>query len=150
MIVDDDRAFLTILEALLESIGIKSIVKATSGREAYQHLRASKKVFDCILCDYAMGPGTGLQLLHAIRTGKTPVRPDMCIILVTASSDVSTVGVAAQLDVSGYLVKPVTAAKLRSAITAGRSRFFRIDIARYNQVFLSDTDRTLQTPAPSQ
>jgi CheY-like chemotaxis protein len=135
LLVDDDTAFLDLVEALLRSIGITQISRSGSGRDAFAKLHLSDKVVDCILCDYSMAEGNGLQLLQAIRTGKIRFfRPDACFILLTASGDHDIVGVAARLDVNGYLVKPVTPDKLRAAITKARSRYFRIDFARYGQV----------------
>src|ERR1700761_8277674 len=69
LIVDDDEAFLNVTEALLKAIGVKSVTKATNGREAFGFLKQSPRVVDCVLCDYSMTPGTGLELLQAIRTG---------------------------------------------------------------------------------
>ena len=135
LLVDDDVAFLDLLEALLKAIGVKIISRATSGRDAFAKLHSASRVVDCILCDYTMSEGNGLQLLHAIRTAKIKhFRPDACFILLTASGDHEVVGTAARLDVSGYLVKPVTPDKLKAAILKARGRAIRIDFNRYMQV----------------
>lgn len=137
LLVDDETSFLDFLEALLRYIGISNIARASSGREAYAKLYKSERVTDCILCDIAMEDGNGLQLLHAVRTGQVPpVRPDACFLLLTASGEHENVAVAGSLDVSGYIVKPATAEKLRTAIVKGRARPIRIDFNRYNQVVL--------------
>lgn len=137
LLVDDDNAFLDLTHALLKSIGVVHVSRATSGREAFEKLRSKQRVVDVILCDYHMSQGSGLELLWVVRTGQAqPVRPDACFILLTAASDPETVGLAVQLDVSGYLVKPVTPQKLRAAISQARKRAIKIDFGRYKQVQL--------------
>lgn len=135
LLVDDDNAFLDLLEALLQHLGVKAITRAASGRDAFGKLHHIERVVDCVLCDYSMAEGNGLQLLQAIRTAKIKFfRPDACFILVTASGDHEVVGMAARLDVSGYLVKPVTPDKLKAAILKARTRAIKIDFNRYTQV----------------
>jgi DNA-binding NarL/FixJ family response regulator len=135
LLVDDDVAFLDLLEALLQAIGVKLVSRATSGRDAFGQLHNATRVVDCVLCDYTMAEGNGLQLLQAIRMAKIKhFRPDACFILLTASGDTEVVGTAARLDVSGYLVKPVTPDKLKTTIIKARARAIRIDFNRYMQV----------------
>jgi DNA-binding NarL/FixJ family response regulator len=140
LLVDDDNAFLDLIQAMLKAIGVGHITRASSGRDAFEKLMASARVVDVILCDQNMAQGTGLELLWVVRTAQIKsVRPDACFLLLTASGDHETVGLAARLDVSGYLIKPVTPQKLRTAIVQGRKRAIKIDIAKYKQV---------QLPAP--
>ena len=70
LLVDDDAAFLDLLEALLQHLGVKAITRAISGRDAFSKLHHVERVVDCVLCDYSMAEGNGLQLLQAIRTVK--------------------------------------------------------------------------------
>jgi two-component system, chemotaxis family, chemotaxis protein CheY len=138
LIIDDDDAFITLIHAMLKSLGVGQVTRASSGAEAYQKMRKSERVIDCIICDYHMENGNGLQLLQAVRTATVnPVRPDACFILLTSSSDPETVSSAARLDVSGYLVKPVTKEKIEASITKARSRAIKIDVARYQRVALN-------------
>jgi DNA-binding NarL/FixJ family response regulator len=135
LLVDDDNAFLSVIEALLRSLGVKLITRASSGRDAFMKLHAIDRVVDCVLCDYSMAEGNGLQLLQIIRMGKVKqFRPDACFILLTASGQEDTVAIAARLDVSGYLVKPVTPQKLKTAIEKARARSIRIDFQRYGSI----------------
>ena len=82
-----------------------------------------------------MPHGNGLQLLKALRTGMIPsTRPDTCFIMMSANTDTEVVKTAAELDVSGYLLKPLAADKLRSAISRGRSKYFPVKRAAYAAV----------------
>ncbi len=140
LVVDDDDAFISLILAMMDALGVGEISSAKSGAEAYDTLRKSKKIVDCVICDYRMDNGNGLQLLQAIRTGVVnPVRPDATFILLTSSSDPETVSAAAMLDVSGYLVKPVTKEKLAVAIAKARSRVIKVDIGRYQRVSIKES-----------
>jgi CheY-like chemotaxis protein len=135
LVVEDDDIILDLIETMLRGLGIGRVTRATSGSEAFGKIAKIDRVVDCVLCDYTMSPGNGLQLLHAIRTGKIKnLRPDSCFILVTGAADPGTVKVAAELDVSGYLVKPPTPDKLRVAITKARGRAIALNMEKYNAV----------------
>jgi len=139
LVVDDDSAFLELSEALLRSLGVKFVTRAVNGADAYAKLtatnRATDRVVDCILCDYSMKNGNGLQLLQAIRLGQVKYfRADACFVLVTATADAAVVGMAAQLDVHGALVKPLTKDKLAATINKARERYFTLNPAKYAQV----------------
>lgn len=137
LLVDDDNTFLDLIQAMLKSIGVGHVSRATSGRAAFEALLSGARVVDVILCDQNMAEGTGLELLWVVRTGQVKAfRPDACFLLLTATGDHETVGLAGRLDVSGYLIKPVTPQKLRAAISVGRKRAIKIDFARYKQVQL--------------
>lgn len=141
LLVDDDTAFLDLIHAMLKAIGVVHVSRAGSGREAFGQLLSGQRVVDVILCDQNMAEGTGLELLWVVRTGQVKsFRPDACFLLLTASGDHDTVATAARLDVSGYLVKPVTPQKLRTAISQGRKRAIRIDFNKYKQVQLPQPD----------
>ena len=135
LIVDDDASARGLVAALLQTMGVAQIVQAENGGEAFQKLLAATRVVDCILCDYSMDNGNGLQLLQAIRMGQVKnIRPDTCFVLVTSSGAPQTVTIAAELDISGYLVKPVTPDKLKTAITKARSRAIKINFQKYGRV----------------
>jgi CheY-like chemotaxis protein len=137
LLVDDDAVMLDLMEALLRSMGVVQITRADSGADAFQKLTKVDRVIDCILCDYTMAYGNGLQLLQAIRLGKVRhCRPDACFVLLTASSDATTVVLALELDVSGYLVKPATPDKLRTVIAKARVKAVKIDFQKYSQVVI--------------
>lgn len=137
LIVDDDSVFLDLLQAMLEALGITAITRAANGLEAVTKLKEAAGGVDCILCDYSMEHGNGLELLKAVRLGQLKhFRPDATVLLITASAMPGIVQTAAELDVSGYLVKPVTPDKLRNAIIKARSRYFQLDINKYANVVL--------------
>ena len=139
LLVDDDSTFLDLMQALLQGMGVTHVTRAESGMDAFNKLSKIERVVDVVLCDYTMAQGNGLQLLQAIRMGKIKFfRPDACFILLTASGEPKVVATAVDLDVSAYLVKPVTPDKLRATIAKARARMIRIDIPRYANVAIPD------------
>ena len=139
LLVDDDSNFLDLMQALLQGMGVTHITRADSGMDAFNKLSKIERVVDVVLCDYTMAQGNGLQLLQAIRMGKIKFfRPDACFILLTASGEPKVVATAVDLDVSAYLVKPVTPDKLRATVAKARARMIRIDIPRYANVAIPE------------
>lgn len=139
LIVDDDDIFLSVLSAVLRSLGANKITTARTGSDALTKLASSKRPTDCVLCDLKMPSGNGLQLLKAIRTGKVKaVRPDSCFIFITAAADSEFIKTAAQLDVNGYVVKPVTREKLLPVIVRGRAKAFAVDMKFYETIVVPD------------
>lgn len=135
LVVDDEASFVDFVEAILKAFGVRKITRASSGREVYQFFRGQPAVVDCIISDFSMAEGNGLQLLQAIRTGNIPnVRADVPFVLLTMSGDEATVRTAMQLDVSSYLVKPVTPVKIKEAIVKARTRSFGLDVERYKRL----------------
>jgi CheY-like chemotaxis protein len=135
LLVDDDNTTRTLVAALLQSMGVAQITQADSGGDAFRQLLTAGRVVDCILCDYTMDNGNGLQLLQAIRMGQVKnIRPDACFILLTSSGAPQTVTIAAELDVNGYLVKPATPDKLKASIAKARARAIRINFQKYGRV----------------
>ncbi|MCB2108863.1 MAG: response regulator [Rhodobacteraceae bacterium] len=138
--VDDDPIFLDLLEAILGEIGIKKVVRADSGVNAYQALAALKSRIDFIFCDLKMPNGNGLQLLREVRLGRFKlVRPDACFIMVTAITHPLAIKTAAQLDVSGYVTKPISTEQLMDGIKKARAKAIKVDFGRYSSVTLPDT-----------
>ena len=139
LIVDDDAMTLDLIAGLLQSMGVSKITRAKSGAEAFVILSTPGRVVDCVLCDFSMANGNGLQLLQAVRLGQAKfLRPDACFVLLTASGAPETVSIAAQLDVSGYLRKPATPDKIRTAIAKARGRAIRLNHSKYAQMVIPD------------
>ena len=117
LVVDDDRAILNVVEAILKASGIGSVVKAVSVVGAVNILADKQKRFNCIICDYGMEVKDGLALLKEIRSGKHPfIQRDQCFIMLTAHGQEAVVRAALELDVNGYVRKPVTKDSLTKAI----------------------------------
>lgn len=102
LVVDDDRAFLVSLEALLEDEGGYRVETAGSGAEALDVVRAPGRV-DLVVSDLSMPGMDGLELLRAVRDES----PEMPFIVMTAHGSVATAVEAMRLGAFQYLTKPV-------------------------------------------
>lgn len=132
LIVDDDIAFLDLLDAMLKSFGVKTVIRADSGLNAFAFLSSLRQRLDCIISDLKMMNGNGLQLLKDVRMGAFKmIRPDAAFILLTAIKHPLAVTTAGQLDVSGYITKPVTEDALKAALIKARTKYFPLDFKKY-------------------
>ncbi|MBX7200022.1 MAG: response regulator [Rhodospirillaceae bacterium] len=117
LVIDDDRGILEVVEAILKTAGFAGVVKAVSAVGALNILADKHKRFNCIVCDYGMDVMNGLMLLKEIRSGKHAHIPrDQCFIMLTAYGQEAVVRAALELDVNGYVRKPVTKDSLTKAI----------------------------------
>src|SRR5437773_1478402 len=81
LVVDDDRAVATVLDALLQQDGLQSS-QVASAEEALEEL--GRRDVDAIVTDVRMPGMDGLQLLHEVRTRF----PEVAVIVMTAHGTV--------------------------------------------------------------
>jgi len=117
LVIDDDRAILELLDAILRLAGVGSVIKSASCLGALNILADERKKFDCIISDQAMPHMTGIELLRDIRAARYLHIPrDTRFIMVTSHGDEAVVKAAVTLDVSGYIVKPINKDALVKAV----------------------------------
>jgi two-component system chemotaxis response regulator CheY len=114
LIVDDFSTMRRIVRSLLRDIGFNNIEEAENGSEALAKLKNAK--FDFLVTDWNMPVMTGLELLKAVRS--TDGLKELPVLLVTAEAKREQIIEAAQAGVSGYVVKPFTAAVLEEKLNA--------------------------------
>ncbi len=106
LIVDDVRLCRLSVLGILQNLGCKNTYFASNGLEALNVLEDNSKPVDCVISDFKMPEMNGLQLLKSIRTGKNSIRRDLPVAMLTGFGDESLVGLAIQLDVNTFLLKP--------------------------------------------
>ena len=115
LFVDDDRALLTALDAVLTLNGF-AVTPVSSVPEALKLISTRK--FDVLLSDLNIGePGDGLTVVSAMRR----VQPDACTFILTGYPDLETAiqGIRSQVD--DYFSKPLHIESLVGAISDLRS-----------------------------
>lgn len=118
LIVDDEPFMLSMIERMLRQCNAGLILKASDGVQAAGILSGDIAKIDCVISDCNMKPMNGLQLLQAIRSGVDPkIARNQPFILLTGHGERNLVQTAIQLDVNGYVVKPVAMDTLVHAIT---------------------------------
>ena len=100
LLIDDDEQWLTLTRELLSETATDfDVVTATSlatGRQQFE-----EAAFDCVVCDYRLGDGTGLELLREVRESY----PELPFVLVTSRGDESVAADAISQGVTDYIPK---------------------------------------------
>jgi CheY-like chemotaxis protein len=115
IVVADDQAFIrSLLVSMLRELGYRTL-DAADGTQAMQQL--AQRPYAAIL-DHRMAGQTGLEILRAIRCGRTRSARELPVLLITGHADEQIVRVAGELDVSALLTKPISKAQLRARLDA--------------------------------
>ncbi len=110
LIVDDDDTARTALKDLVQQSLRADLLEARDGQEAYERLLNGSRP-DLLIADLNMPTLDGIQLLQRIR-GEPSLRT-LPVIVASGTQDREKIRVLAQLHISGYLLKPYDAAKVR-------------------------------------
>jgi len=110
LIVEDSPPNRKVLAHLLERMGYR-VLACANGQEAWDKLTGKggqKEAQDvvAVISDIMMPQMNGLRLLRMVRENEQ--LKDMPFLLVTAVSDKDYIVQAKQLNVSGYILKPIT------------------------------------------
>jgi two-component system, chemotaxis family, chemotaxis protein CheY len=114
LIVDDYQAMRMTIRRMLVDQGFTSIFEARDGLEALVLLRGCP--IDIVISDLVMERMDGLELLREIRGDANLAK--LPFIMITATADRDRVIAAKAAGVTGYVVKPFTAAILKSKIAS--------------------------------
>ena len=102
LIVDDERAVIKILRAMLAKIGVHQILAARDGLEAMHFFDECSNKINVIICDWNMPNMNGLQLLKKVRSRD----PDMAFVMLTGSATHDAVREAKRLNITAFIAKP--------------------------------------------
>jgi len=108
LIVDDVPLNLAVLKALLKKIGMRNVVTAVDGQDAWEKFQTSEQPFDCILTDIWMPNMDGKELASKIRADERFA--GLPVYAVTA--DIEERKASAEHGFTGVLLKPLTIEKL--------------------------------------
>lgn len=112
LIVDDFSTMRRIIKNLLRDLGFTNTVEADDGLTALPILKAGG--IDFLVTDWNMPGMQGIDLLKEVRAdGALSSLP---VLMVTAETKREQIIAAAQAGVSGYVIKPFTAATLKGKI----------------------------------
>jgi signal transduction histidine kinase len=126
----DRRAFKRVIK---KNVLPYACIEAQSLAQAHQYLQAQP--FDVVICDYVLGDGTALDLIHAY--------PDQPIIVITGAGDETIAVNAMKAGAKDYLIKDVQGDYLKILPKAIESvlRQQQLEIAEEEQRNLADTLR---------
>ena len=105
LIVDDDEMIASLLQILLQSIGVRFVDVATDGLKGISMLYDANPTYDLVLCDWHMPIKNGLDVHNAMRAAER--YSETCFILVTAVTEAKQIRSAIEEGVDDYIVKPL-------------------------------------------
>ena len=112
LVVDDFSTMRRIVKNLLRDLGFTNIQEADDGSTALPMLQGGD--FDFVVTDWNMQGMQGIDLLKAIRADAS--LSHIPVLLITAEAKKEQIVMAAQAGVNGYIVKPFTAATLKTKL----------------------------------
>ncbi|HEU4590939.1 MAG TPA: chemotaxis response regulator CheY [Steroidobacteraceae bacterium] len=112
LVVDDFSTMRRIVKGLLNELGYTEITEADDGTTALPLLKNGN--FDFLITDWNMPGMPGLELLKAVRGDARLAK--LPVLMLTAEAKREQIIEAAQAGVSGYVIKPFTAATLKEKI----------------------------------
>ena len=112
LVVDDFSTMRRIVKNLLRDLGFTNIQEADDGNTALPMLQGGD--FDFVVTDWNMPGMQGIDLLKAIRADAS--LSHIPVLMVTAEAKKEQIVMAAQAGVNGYIVKPFTAATLKTKL----------------------------------
>ena len=112
LVVDDFSTMRRIVKNLLRDLGFTNIQEADDGSTALPMLQNGD--FDFVVTDWNMPGMQGIDLLKAIRADAS--LSHIPVLLITAEAKKEQIVMAAQAGVNGYIVKPFTAATLKTKL----------------------------------
>jgi len=132
LVVDDQLVIRSLVVGILRSFGQPRVQDAADARTALAILARQGETIDCVISDIVMVPESGLELARLIRTGQAGVRRDLPIVLLTGMAESAFVRAAVELDVNGFVVKPISATGLAARLSQVFARPIRLKpVANY-------------------
>jgi len=116
VIIDDNDTTRAMLRSILRAEGIEVVGEAKDGDVGVALVRKLRPTLLCL--DVMMPNVNGIDVLGQVKAEM----PDVRVLMVTGSTDRSTVEAAIQGGACGYLVKPFNGAKVVAAIEAATGR----------------------------
>lgn len=134
LIVDDEKNYLVVLEALLSSEGYE-IMTADSARNALHYVRNAD--LDLVITDVKMPGMSGMELLS--ECGK--IKPDLPVIVMTAYGTIEMAVEAMKQNAYDYITKPFQNEQLKLTIKKALEKYRLVRENRRLSEALSDRFR---------
>ncbi|QDL54415.1 response regulator [Rhodoferax aquaticus] len=112
LVVDDMEGMRRILTNSLQQMGMKHVITANNGADAWRILQNQK--IDVVISDWNMPVMTGLELLKTIRASAK--YSNLPVLMMTAETERHQVQVAIEAGVSEYMVKPFNVGALEAKV----------------------------------
>ncbi len=134
LIVDDEKNYLVVLEALLGPEGYE-ILKADNAKDAIRLIRESD--LDLLITDMKMPGTTGMELLEESKS----IKPDLPVIMMTAYGTIEMAVEAMKKQAYDYITKPFQNEELKLTVKKALENYRLIKENRLLSEALSDRYR---------
>ncbi len=114
LVVDDNTHMCTLVKGILNALGVKNVVEASDGADAFKELRHFSA--DIIIVDWNMEPLDGIDFTKMVRTASDSPNPFVPIIMLTGHTEMNRVLEARDSGVHEFLAKPISVKGLYSRI----------------------------------
>ena len=105
VIIDDAPMTRTVVKQILFNLGTSNVYEAEDGMSGLQLVESCRP--DIILCDLGMEPVNGFEFVKFLRGHKSETLRKTPVIILTSHGEREMVNDAAQLQIDGYLLKPI-------------------------------------------
>lgn len=107
LVVEDNPHMRNLIRSLLFSLGLKDVLDASSGQDAYEILREG--TIDIVLTDLSMEPMDGIEFTRKVRMAPDSTNPYVPIIMITGHTEHWRVEKARDAGITEFIAKPITA-----------------------------------------
>ena len=114
LVVDESAYLRKLTRTMLMNIGAKTIYEASDGVAALDVIRSANP--DIAIIDWDLPVLTGPQVVRIVRSPDVFPKPNLPIIMLTASAQRSHVDEAMRLGVHEFLLKPTSPQALRDRL----------------------------------
>lgn len=111
---DDDAATRHLMETILSVLGLARYGVYATGDELLREVRLLQP--DIVITDWMMKSGDGMDIMHAVRSGKAGIDRRTSVMFLTSLKSVEKVNEAIRAGVDDFLVKPFTFNMVRKCI----------------------------------
>ncbi len=114
LVVEDERLMRNLLIQMLKRMGFKDVNAVDNAEEVVNTNKFWKT--DLLVTDIEMEGMSGLDLIGLIRNERSPLSPEVPIMVLTGMSKLQILMEAAEQKIQGFLTKPVSEDILRQRI----------------------------------
>lgn len=117
LLIEDERVIRELIYRLLQSAGVRDIVDCASAEAAWENLVGpAAKIFHAVITDINLPGASGITLLKNLRGLPGQRAKTLPVIILSGDSQLSTYKKFDRLNISSYLIKPVSADLLKCAL----------------------------------
>lgn len=114
LVVDDCKFMRSILERMLDALGVGHVATAADGFDAWDMMLSED--FDIMITDWEMAPQDGPELVRRLRLDHDSPARYVAVIMLTGYTEKSKVMNARDIGITEFLAKPVAARSLHARI----------------------------------